>query len=175
MKTERLYLRERTPKLLEELKSKSSEEKLAFFGLEAADLSVAQTNIDRSTIRFANREMKHIKWEIIEQASGLVIGSCGFHNWFEHHERAEIGYNLHPQFRGKGFMLEALRGIINYGFNKMRLNRIEAFIGTWNQASINVVNRLGFAKEGLLREHYKADGKIDDSLIYGLLKKDWNE
>jgi len=63
--------------------------------------------------------------------------------------------------------------IIDYGFNTMQLNRIEAFISPNNIASQKTVLGQGFRQEGVLKEHYCKDDVIEDSLVFGLLKKDY--
>ncbi len=134
--------------------------------------SVEQLNAEliRSNKRLGNLEMKFVKWELIEKASQKVIGSCGFHNWYEEHERAEIGYFLNVNFQGRGFMSEALKSVIEHGFKIMKLNRMEAFISPSNLPSIKIIESLGFTREGILKEHYKWNNEILDSVVYSLLK-----
>lgn len=57
----------------------------------------------------------------------------------------------------------------------MKLNRIEAFIGPKNQASIKLINKLNFVKEGHLREHYSENNRIEDSIVYSLLRKEYEK
>ena len=170
METARLYLRLRTKQIQEDLMHLTTQEQLSFLGL--ASVEELTSEIIRSQKRFGNLEMKSLKWELIEKNDQKVIGSCGFHNWYEEHNRAEIGYALNHRYQGKGFMMEGLTRVIDYGFHEMKLNRIEAFISPSNLKSISVINALGFTKEGVLREHYKNKDKIDDSLVYSLLKSD---
>ena len=99
---------------------------------------------------------------------------CGFHTWAMEHYRAELGYSIHIETeKKKGYMKEALKPIIEYGFNKMNLHRIEAFVGPDNTASISLVKRLGFTQEGHLREHYLKDGVFEDSIVFSLLEKEF--
>jgi ribosomal-protein-alanine N-acetyltransferase len=69
-------------------------------------------------------------------------------------------------------MVEALAAVIDLGFSAMELNRIEAFVGTDNTISKHLLEKFGFTQEGLLREHYKSGGQIEDSLVYSLLRSD---
>lgn len=90
------------------------------------------------------------------------------------HERAEIGYVLfEADYNRKGLMSEAIGPIIEYGFKQMKLNRIEAFIGPKNQASIQLISKLNFVKEGQLREHYCENNRVEDSIVYSLLRKEY--
>ncbi|PTX15076.1 ribosomal-protein-alanine N-acetyltransferase [Pontibacter mucosus] len=168
MKTERLILRERTKQVQKDLLRLPVKEQLGFLGLDTEEQLNAE--LIRSNKRLGNLEMKWLKWELIEKESQKVIGSCGFHNWYEEHERAELGYSLHENFRGRGFMHEALTCVIEHGFKVMKLNRIEAFVGPSNLPSIRVIEKLGFTREGLLKEHYKINDHIYDSIVYSLLR-----
>lgn len=70
-------------------------------------------------------------------------------------------------------MHEALTALINFGFEELDLNRIEADIDPRNEASLRSVERLGFIHEGHLRARWIVDAEISDSSIYGLLRRDW--
>ncbi|MND70827.1 putative ribosomal N-acetyltransferase YdaF [compost metagenome] len=70
-------------------------------------------------------------------------------------------------------MTEALKPIIQYGFETMKLNRIEAFLSPDNIPSLKLVQKFGFTKEGHLREHYNKDNKLEDSAVYSLLKSEY--
>ena len=140
-----------------------------FLGFDNSErLEIELTNIKKSLADLDTRK----KWDLIDKETRNVIGNCGFHNWLPEHERAEIGYFLREDCRGKGFMLEALNTILEFGFHQMKLNRIEAFISPDNHPSIYLVERLGFIREGQLRAHYKFGGRIHDSVVYSLLKTD---
>lgn len=108
------------------------------------------------------------------KASQKVIGRCGFHAWYMDHKRAEIGYALtDSQEQSKGIMTEALIPIIAYGFEKMGLNRIEAFVGPDNIPSLQLVRKMGFTQEGVLREHYHKNNQIEDSILFSLLRREY--
>jgi RimJ/RimL family protein N-acetyltransferase len=72
-------------------------------------------------------------------------------------------------------MHEALQATLGYAFHILDLHRIEADVDPRNQASIKTLERLGFQREGLLRERWQVGGEIQDSLFYGLLRRDWEE
>lgn len=118
---------------------------------------------------------KHfLYFQLIDKTTSKIIGWCGYHTWYLEHARAEIGYGLtDDDYKGKGLMSEALAPIITYGFETMKLNRIEAFIGPNNTPSLKLVEKAGFTKEGHLREHYCKNGAIEDSLVFSLLKKEF--
>lgn len=113
-------------------------------------------------------------FHLIEKVTHTVLGNFAFHNWFKIHNRSEIGYALKKdEYKNKGFMKEAIVPILDYGFQKLQINRMEAFIGPGNIASQKVVLRQGFKQEGVLKEHYNKDGDLQDSVLFALLKKDY--
>lgn len=105
-------------------------------------------------------------------ATGEVIGSCDLFNVDEQCGRAEIGFTLNRQHWGKGYMSEAARAVIDHGFNTVGLRRLEADIDPRNLGSARLLERLGFVREGLLRERWVVGDEISDSALYGLLKRD---
>ncbi|MFD1357073.1 GNAT family N-acetyltransferase [Fictibacillus halophilus] len=112
-----------------------------------------------------------IRWGIVLQGEDKLIGTCGFHNWSKSDQRTEVGYELNREYWHKGFMNEALRAIIHYGFNGMEFNRIAATIRPENSSSRALVEKLGFNQEALLKEYQKAEGEFYDMYVYSLLKR----
>ena len=112
------------------------------------------------------------RWVIIEKFSGQLIGTCGFHKWDKRNRRSEIGYDLSPDYWRKGYMTEALSAVIANGFDRMRLNRIEAQVYIENEASVRLLQKLGFQQEALLRDYYCVDGIFYDHYLFSLIKRD---
>lgn len=109
------------------------------------------------------------RWVIVTKTDGQRIGTCGFHKWNKSHQHAEIGYDLSPKAWGQGYMQEALRAAIQFGFNQMNLHRIEALVYPENTRSLYLLNKLGFKQEGTLRDYFYLDGKFYDHVILSLL------
>jgi [ribosomal protein S5]-alanine N-acetyltransferase len=111
---------------------------------------------------------------VIESKNGReVLGDCGMHNVDSHARRAELGYCLGRRHWGKGYMAEAIRALIAYGFEEAGLRRMEADIDPRNLPSIQLVERLGFKREGYLRKRWvTGSGEVADSVIYGLIEDD---
>jgi ribosomal-protein-alanine N-acetyltransferase len=119
-------------------------------------------------------KMPHFKWWGIEiKDGGHLIGTCGYCRWDKQHHHAEIGYDLWPDYWGQGLMPEVLQALIGFGFEKMDLNRVEATTHTENQRSQRVLAKLGFQREGLLREYYCRDGVYNDQVQFSLLRREW--
>ena len=110
---------------------------------------------------------------IERQADKALVGTCTLFHFHFPSRRAEIGYALGRPFWGSGYMHEALSAFIEYAFYTLDLNRLEADIDPRNQASAKTLERLGFQKEGLLRERWIVSGEVADTGFYGLLRRDW--
>lgn len=115
------------------------------------------------------------RWAITSKDSGKVFGTCGFHNVRPEHYRAEMGYELGKEYWGQGIMAEALTAILNYGFDTLQYNRIEAFVNFGNKRSVRILEKMGFQLDGLLRNYEFAGGKFLDQYCYSLLKSDCRE
>jgi ribosomal-protein-alanine N-acetyltransferase len=171
--TNRLKLRKITPEVFDYIYQNLSEtEQIEFLGLSSKEALETEKSKYRKGLRTYNKTFLY--FHIIEKKSGKTIGWCGYHTWYTDHNRAEIGYGLFIEsYKRKGFMSEAIVSIIEYGFKQMKLHRIEAFISPQNVASIRLINKLNFTKEGLLREHYFINNRMEDSAIYSLLKSEF--
>jgi [ribosomal protein S5]-alanine N-acetyltransferase len=101
---------------------------------------------------------------------GVVNLSQIFYRGFQN---AYLGYYVDVDFAGLGLMSEGLRLAIDYAFNTLGLHRVEANIQPENRASINLVNRLGFTKEGFSRKYLKINGEWRDHERWALTVEDW--
>lgn len=84
-----------------------------------------------------------------------------------------IGYWIGKPYRGKGYIPEACKLVINFGFNKLKLHKIAINCAKDNLASKKVINGLGAKQEGVLRENIFVGGEFKDQLIHGILRKEW--
>lgn len=119
---------------------------------------------------FLNRSL--FQWGIVTIANDHVIGTCTLASLSAEHRRAEVGYALARDAWGKGYMAEALPALIRFAFETLELHRLEADVDPRNQRSIDVLERIGFRREGFLRERYHLNGEVQDALIYGLLRSE---
>jgi ribosomal-protein-alanine N-acetyltransferase len=112
-----------------------------------------------------------VPWAVTLKTSGRVVGLFGYHHWDPYHRRAEIGYDLARQEWGQGLATEALTAAIRFGFSEMQLNRIEAQTIADNHASVRLLDRLSFTREGTRRSYsWEEDGTFHDGAIYGRLR-----
>ncbi len=115
----------------------------------------------------------HLRLGLETKTDNTLIGHCSLFKWDTGCRRAEVGYGMASAAWGHGYMNEALIALLNYGFEEMHLNRVEADIDPRNMASAKSLERLGFQKEGYLRERWIVEGEVSDSAIYGLLHSEW--
>lgn len=88
----------------------------------------------------------------------------------------QLGYDMGPEFRGQGFMTEAVSAVIRYLLVDAGANRVFCSVREGNLASRRVCEKCGMQHEGTLRQHYaRQDGGYDDVRIYGIVKQDLNE
>lgn len=104
-----------------------------------------------------------------------VIGAISFVNFSEKNKIAEIGYWLSFTYNGKGIMTKAVKTLEDYGFQKLKLNRIEIRADIENKKSWKVPVRAGYKKEGILRQSSMLRGEARDIVVYSKLKSEWEK
>ena len=110
----------------------------------------------------------------IERLSdGAFLGWCGLTRWNPVHRSASLGYCLGAAAWGHGYATEAAGGLLQWAFDTLDLNRVQAEADTRNAASARVLEKLGFLREGTLREDCVVNGDVSDSWVYGLLRREW--
>lgn len=130
----------------------------------------AKTFINKINNNISNNES--VYWAINLKNNESVIGTICLWNISKENYRAEIGFELHPHFQGKGLMHEAVTSIIEYGFKNMKLHSIEGNVDPENIASIKLLEKNNFIREAYFRENIYYKGKFLDTAIYSLLNRD---
>ena len=97
---------------------------------------------------------------------------CTLNFWKKEHRKAETGYWIFPEYWGKGIVTEAMRKVIDYGFNEMNLHRITAEVEDDHPGSIAVLKKLGFIYEGTMKECEIKNGRFINLELYALLKQE---
>ena len=129
----------------------------------------AQALIERQRRRFEQKE--RFRWGIALKDSDTIIGTGGYVAWNKMWYNAELGYDLARPYWGQGLMTEAVRAMIQFGFEHMGLNRIEAEVMPENIASIRFLSKLGFEEEGVLHERSFWQDAFHDLVMFALLKR----
>ncbi len=114
-----------------------------------------------------------LNWMMTLRNDDVVIGTCTLFRIDPRHRHAEVGYALRSDHWGRGIATEAATLALNWAFRVLGLHRIEADIDPRNQSSRKLLQRLGFASEGFLRERYFVGEEISDTELFGLLQSDW--
>jgi RimJ/RimL family protein N-acetyltransferase len=110
---------------------------------------------------------------IDRSSDGEFIGWCSLSQWNPDYRSASLGYCFTEASWGHGYATEAARAVLQWAFDTLDLNRVQAEADTRNRPSARVLEKLGFVHEGTLREDCIVDGDVSDSWIYGLLRRDW--
>jgi ribosomal-protein-alanine N-acetyltransferase len=173
LETERLVLREIVPSDAEDIYSIFSDEETMQYWSCRPYSSVDQASRLIESIAKQIQESTGIHWAITLRGEGRLIGKCGYNEWRKAHRRGDISYIVAREQWGKGVVSEALCAVLNYGFDHLNLHSIEAGVTPGNDASMRMLKRLGFCLEGHLRESFLVEDAFVDSLIYSLLRKDW--
>lgn len=173
LETERMQLRLLTPSIYADIFSLSDDTIMELLFISDADA------FEKEKRKFAKGLAMHNRSFVIFQMIGRddfrFLGLCGFHTWHVDHARAEIGYHIDRESdKNKGLMTEALWKILEYGFETMQLNRVEALLSPNNKASLALIQKFGFVREGLLRSHYFTNGNYEDSAVFSLLASEFN-
>ena len=123
----------------------------------------------------SNEKESMFKWGLVLRESNSLIGTATLFNLNLDNGRAELGYAMGSAHWGKGYMNEALQALVSHAFEVMNLRRLEADVDPRNAASIRTLERLGFQREGFLRERWHVNGEIQDAFFYGLLRREWRK
>ena len=106
------------------------------------------------TINANIQRNKSIYWAIILNGIGKLVGTICLFNFSDDNLKAEIGYELLPDFRGKGIMREATSKVINFGIQHIGLNSIEAYTHAENQSSTRLLEKLNFKRDSAADENF---------------------
>ncbi len=122
---------------------------------------------------FARRTL--FQWGLCRRSDSALVGTCTLWQLDSQNRRAEIGFVLARRHWGRGFMTEGLTTLIDFSFGELGLRRLEADVDPGNAASIRLLERLGFVREGHMRERWLVAGEVADSLFFGLLEREWRD
>ncbi|MGD9100459.1 MAG: GNAT family N-acetyltransferase [Anaerolineae bacterium] len=179
LETENLILREIWPADVKAVFDILSDDEVTRFYDDDPFTNVSQASelVEYWTTSFASNRC--IRWGIVRKSGvtvsdGAIIGTCGYYGFHTWHMRASLGYELARSFWRRGIMTEALSAVIEFGFEEAGLNRIQADVMPENQASVKLLERLGFKNEGLLREYERWSSKgYVDLFAFSLLKREY--
>lgn len=174
LETERLNLVEINEKHAErffEIMSKG--EVTQYYGMNSLT-SIEEAKKIMATFKTTFESNRGIRWGMELKKTGEFIGTVGLNNLATWNKKAEVGYELHPDYWGQGITTEAVKEVLRYSFHVLDLYRMGAVTYPQNAASIHVLNKLGFKKEGTLRGYLYQNNQFHDASIFSLLKPEWS-
>ncbi|WP_226671124.1 GNAT family N-acetyltransferase [Metabacillus litoralis] len=172
LETDRLILREISQKDVNAIFSCFSNEHVTrYYGQETLE-TIKQAEAFVELFAISYKEKRGIRWGIERKGHKGIIGTIGFNSWSPKHKRAEIGYEIHPDYWRNGYAIEAVLKVIEFGFDELGLTRIGAVVFLNNVASSNLLTKVGFQKEGVLRDYMYQNGQAHDTFVYSILKRD---
>ncbi|TCO37689.1 GNAT family N-acetyltransferase [Dokdonella fugitiva] len=124
-------------------------------------------------MRRERRVREFYPWVATLPGDDALVGTCSLFGVDREHKRGVIGYALLPAYWGRGLAGRMLQLALGHAFDGLGLERIEADIDPDNLASCRVVERAGFVREGYLRERWRVGGGVQDTALYGLLRREW--
>ncbi|WP_066175825.1 GNAT family N-acetyltransferase [Bacillus marinisedimentorum] len=150
----------------------SRDEVTKYYGMESLkNLEEAARIIESFRTNFENK--RAVRWGILLKDTEDFAGTVGLNNLHVRGKRAEIGYELHPSHWNKGITTEAVKEVLRYAFEELDLFRMGAVTFTENKTSIQLLKRLGFKEEGILRGYLFQNNQSHDGLVFSLLKTEW--
>lgn len=102
-----------------------------------------------------------------------IVGVAGYHPIDRANRCVELGYWLAEEHTGKGIMTKSCRTLVDFAFDGLRLNRVVIRAADGNQRSKAVAERLGFRREGVLREAEWLYDRYVDLVVFGILNREW--
>ncbi len=151
----------------------SDEDVTEFYDLHLKSEMEANKLIDTDKQKFF--EGKSIRWVVVSKLDNQFIGSCGINRYNEHSRSAVISYELCKNSWGLGYATEIVRKITDFIFSEqlpLPVNKIEAYVMQGNLASEKVLNKVGFHKDGILREHGFWKEEFHDLSLFSILRSE---
>ena len=116
------------------------------------------------------------RYDAVIEADGVPVGTIGLLSIDRKNSKAEYYIAMgETSYKGKGVAKEASRLILQYGLEVLGLNRIYLFTEVENVSAQKLFERVGFVREGLIRQDIVSHGKFVDRIVYGFLKEEWDK
>lgn len=179
LKTDRLHIHTLGPAFANQLAKYYFENRLHFAeGMPLITEEYFTKKFHKQSLSFQQTQMKKhemFRFYLFLNEDGKmenIVGDIGLSNIvYGGFLSCTIGYKLDHRFTQKGFMFEALQRIISLAFNQLNLHRIEANIMPRNERSLNLINKLGFQKEGYSPKFLSINGNWEDHIRFAKLNE----
>ena len=174
LETERLLLRPLAARDLKHMQRYSvREDFFRYLPLPVPSTTSVADYLDSLLASDANGNRDEFQFAVEPRAVGHIVGSVRIRIRDSVSAQADVGFGLDSEFRGRGFATEALHAVLRFGFEELRMHRIWATTDTRNEGSWKLLERAGFRREGLMRDHKRVRGAWQDSYLYAVLAPEW--
>ncbi|WP_227397030.1 GNAT family N-acetyltransferase [Jeotgalibacillus aurantiacus] len=150
----------------------SNDEVTKFYGMDSLKHKDDAKKII-SSMKNTYESKRGMRWGMVLKETGDFVGTLGLNNLNIPGKRAEIGYELAPDYWGQGITSEAVEEVLRYSFHELGLFRIGAVTYSQNEPSMKLLKRFGFEKEGILRGYLYQNSKSHDAVVFSLLEPDF--
>lgn len=173
LETDRLLLRKLTPSDAEAIYAYGSDPTVSEFVTWPTHQSIEDTQQFLDIILSLYESNQAVFWGIELKEEKRLIGTINYVSWQQNHHVGEIGYVLAQPYWRKGYMTEAAKQVIQFGFERMKLERVQAKCDVQNSGSENVMQKAGMSFEGTLRKLLYIKGVQRDVKMYAITKSDF--
>ena len=175
LESDRLLFRAIKRSDLEDIYEYSSNPKTSQFLLWSPHQSISTTKEFIDIVLSKYKSGDYNDWAIVYKENGKMIGTCGFTRIDEDNNLVEIGYVLNPDYWGRGLATEAVERVLEFAFEVMSINRVEAKFIFGNDASLAVMKKAGMTFEGYQRDAIFTKGKYRTVGTASILKREFNK
>ena len=165
IETDRLFLRNISAKDREFIYAQFSNDKVTRYLFDAEPLTDIKDVDEIIDFYLKPEPREQHRWILVRKGDGTKIGTCGFHLWDKTADCCEIGYDLHPDFWGNGYMGEAVRDALGFARENMGIKCVNACIYVDNLSSIKFAEKLGFAFYGKTKDYIFRGQKYSHKIL----------
>lgn len=152
----------------------SNPEVVKYYGMDPFD-KLAQAEQIVQHFKKIYETKKGIRWAIFIEDGNHFVGTVGLNNLSLGTKKAEVGFEIHPNYWRSGITSEALLAVLDYSFDILNLHRVGAVTFPENDASIGLLKKHRFVEEGKLRKYLFQNGQSHDALMFSLLHTEWHK
>jgi [ribosomal protein S5]-alanine N-acetyltransferase len=145
-----------------------------YYGMESLE-KIEQAQDIITSFKNGYESKRSMRWGIVLKIDNTFIGTVGLNNLQQRNKKAEIGFEIHPDFWENGYTSEAAEAVIRFVFEELQLYRLGAITFIENEASQRLLNKLGFKEEGILRANIHQKGVSHDTYMFSLLQQEWKQ
>lgn len=173
LETHRLVLRKLTVRDAEDVYEYSSDPEVPRFLTWNVHDSLKYTKKYLKFLVSKYKSGEYLDWGIALKKTGKIIGTCGFTSVDASNNKGEVGYVLNREYWNQGYATEAVKRVLEYGFNELELNRLEARVMEGNQDSVRVLTKCNMVHEGTFKQELFVKGTYRNIMHFALCKEEY--